>query len=108
MSNIRPIDKKYRNSDFYRKPGSFKEVDEEYKGTDPIRIPVCDASVLGIFDAYFLNINDPFDEIEPYDEDDMVMKVPMIFILRLDDGKTYLVNTEGYNYCRYVMPCVVY
>lgn len=27
---------------------------------------------------------------------------PIVFILKLDDDHTYLVNTEGYTYCRYI------
>ena len=29
----------------------------------------------------------------------------MLFILHRPNGKTYLVNTEGFNYCRYIIEC---
>ena len=43
-----------------------------------------------------LNISNPLDDIAP------AFKYFRFFVLRRD-GKIYLVNTEGYEYCRYLV-----
>jgi DNA-directed RNA polymerase subunit L len=63
-------------------------------------ISAADAAVMGVVDAASIDVHDPFDTL-PSD-----LARQMVFIIKVGE-KHYLVNTEGYDYCRYIMPCVV-
>ena len=39
--------------------------------------------------------------------DDVSESLGQYFVLRLNDGTEVMVNTEGYDYCRYFVPIVV-
>jgi hypothetical protein len=58
------------------------------------------ATDLGIFTAAQLGINNPLEDISNS------IIVPMVFVLDVD-GQMYIVNTEGYNWCRYITPCII-
>lgn len=88
---IRDIEHLYRH-DFGRKRGFFNSTDR------PIKVPKEDAEELGIYDAKEHNIEGTFDELWE--------NAPLVFILNVD-GKPWLVNTEGYEYCRYIVPCEI-
>ena len=95
-TTIRPIDSKYRYHNFFRKPTSFSEVTET--NIPAVNIPVHLAQELGMFTTEELGIEGTFDSFK--------IATPMVFIVSVN-GKQYLINTEGYNYCRYVLPCVI-
>lgn len=81
---------------FGRKCGSFKEADEVTRVT----LPANEAAILGIFDADELGVADPFDDIPK------ALSNQMVFILKRGE-KHYLINTEGFSYCRYTAPCTI-
>ena len=95
--SFRDIELKYRDYNFVRKPLSFEESKE--MRPEPQMVPLDDAKQLGVYSAEQLEVYGPFDDI--------IGKVPLIFVLTYEND-TYLVNTEGHNYCRYVLPCKVY
>lgn len=88
---IRDIEQLYRH-DYGRKQGVFESNER------PVKIPAKDAKELGIFDASEDDIEGTFDKLWSNHQ--------MIFIL-IVEGKHWLVNTEGYDYCRYIVPCVI-
>ena len=90
-----PLVAKYRHSRG-RKSDQFSEVDHEAA----LPISAADAAVLGVVDAASIGVQDPFDDL-PSD-----LARQMVFIIKVGE-KHYLVNTEGYDYCRYIMPCVI-
>lgn len=86
---------KYRHSRG-RKCDRFTEVD----GAAALPISAADVAVLGVVDAASIGVQTPFDNL-PSD-----LARQMVFIIKVGENH-YLVNTEGYDYCRYIMPCVV-
>ena len=91
----REIDKLYRYKlDYTRKPLSFEEVDQDWINRVPVSTK--DANELGVYYAEDLEIERPMDTF--------AIPTPLVFVINYDD-KTYIVNTEGFNYCRYVAPC---
>jgi hypothetical protein len=90
----RSIANRYRH-DYNRKSDSFEEID----GPELI-VAQQDADAMGVYDADALGVEDPFDDIPERLGDQMV------FILKFNDV-LYLVNTEGYSYCRYVAKCKI-
>lgn len=78
-----------------RKCGDWSEADSE----EPILMGIEFAEKLGIFDVS--PASSPFDQLpEKF--------AGGIFVARIrGTNKMYVVNTEGYNYCRYVAPCKI-
>jgi len=82
---------------FDRKPAGFNEVTETVQ--NEVNILINDMiSVLPRYRASQLGIKKPLD----YFKKSFINKLPMLFILELN-GKEYLINTEGFNYCRTVL-----
>ena len=88
-----PIQQKYAHGQG-RKCGSFSDVDN-----DPvIKINKADLGHLEVHAASEIGVETPFD--------DLSSNMPQVFIL-LHGGQNYLVNTEGFSYCRYIARCKV-
>ena len=87
---------KYRH-DCNRKSTTIEEVDDTV-----IVVPKQDAEVMGIYKAESLGLTaeDPFGDLPDR------LANQMVFILEVD-GVLYLINTEGYSYCRYVAKCEI-
>jgi hypothetical protein len=85
---------RYRH-DYNRKSSSFEDID----GPE-IVVTQQDADAMGIYDADAIGVEDPFDDIPERLGDQAV------FILRFKDA-LYLINTEGFSYCRYVAKCKI-
>lgn len=79
-----------------RKCGSFAEVDND----ETMVLPFSEAHRLGVYGAEELGVVEPFSDLPKRLADQLV------FVLLFND-KHYLVNTEGFAYCRYIMPCVI-
>lgn len=80
-----------------RKCSSFEEAEDDTHVT----ISADDAAVLGIYDADRMGITDPSADDLP-----RVLTDRMVFILKRG-AKHYLINTEGYYYCRYTALCTI-
>lgn len=94
LDNITEDEYRLIRHDQGRKVGSFADVQNDEK----IEITADLMNRLGVLDMS--ETDDPNDDLpEEYADS--------VFVARLPDGKLFLVNTEGYNYCRYVAPCVI-
>lgn len=80
--------------DFGRKCGEFSEADHY----PPVAVPAELVTRLGVMEME--EGDDPFMELPDRFADS-------IFIARFPNDKLYLVNTEGFSYCRYIVPCTV-
>ena len=87
--------KMYRHSR-NRKRTQFSDCDLD----TPIFVAPDDAEDLGVHNATDMGVVTPFDEVSD------ALAHQMVFIIKVGE-KLYLVNTEGYNYCRYITPCVI-
>lgn len=81
----------YEAAPFIRKPSTFNQAK---LSSGPFRIKIEKLKDLIVFDAKMIGIRTPFCSISD--------KMPQYFILT-KAGKKYLVKTEGYDYCRYVL-----
>lgn len=77
-----------------RKSSTFSEV----AGETPMVISQEDADILGVYEL--LHVSTPFSDL-PKELADRI-----VFVLN-HEGALYLINTEGFNYCRYVAPCTI-
>jgi hypothetical protein len=88
--DIDDVQAHYRHS-YGRKLSDWSLVDEQEA---VVEISWDDARQLTSLDRHVHAIDNPFSDL-PTD-------TPMIFLLK-DGDRTYLINTEGYNYCRYAV-----
>ena len=86
---------KYRHSRGCKR-NQFSDVDD----AAALPISAADAAAIGVVDATTISVHDPFDTLPGH------LAQQMVFIIKVGE-KHYLVNTEGYDYCRYIMPCVI-
>ena len=81
---------------FGRKLGEFSEAN----GGPVIKLSADLVYRLGVLDLFPDDEPSPFDQLPDQFADS-------VFVARFPGGKMYLVNTEGYSYCRYITPCTV-
>lgn len=88
------LNSRLRNLDFFRKPSSFEELDNlpvEYITQEEVdSLEIADATELGIENPFCAHNMGNF----------------MLFILNYND-QMYLVNSEGHDYCRYVVAVAI-
>lgn len=86
--------------DQFRKEGSFEACVPE---TGPVVLTETEWE--SIPHKAFPMVNTPFDEL-PFKHMSTEKMGLWLFILHSRNGKTYLINTEEFNYCRYAVECV--
>lgn len=86
---------KFRKLQYDRKPATWDEVNKAISWTENKKHL---KHLIRYYtdNLWFENDPEPFTTFN-YQPDDM------IFILEILDGNTYLIKTEGYDYCRYAM-----
>jgi hypothetical protein len=82
---------------FDRKPATFNEVTDTVQGEVNTLVDEI-LSGLPRYNYSQLGIKNPLD----YFKESFRDKLPMLFILEIK-GNEYLINTEGFNYCRTVL-----
>lgn len=73
-----------------RKEESFNSPDVD---TEEVVLPKEAYDAFKKYDQEQIGVADPFSDLPEH--------IDMVFILRLADGREVIVNTEGFNYCRY-------
>jgi hypothetical protein len=68
---------------------------------DPIVVDRADVDQLEQYSSTDLGIRTPMDELSFPDDNK-----PVVFLIT-HRGRMYMVNTEEYDYCRYVLPVVI-
>jgi hypothetical protein len=98
MKNLKQktINKILKNGSFYFKPANFKEVKTDlFEGYKDFIFELLET--LPVFNIEQLGIKKPIDLFNAENID-----IPVLFVLEHRDNK-YLINTAGFNYCRYVI-----
>jgi hypothetical protein len=98
MKNLKQktVNKILLNGSFEQKPASFKEVKTDlYTGYNGFISELLET--MPVFTIEQLGIKRPIDFFKVKN-----INVPVLFILETPQSK-YLINTAGFNYCRYVI-----
>jgi DUF1009 family protein len=98
MKNLKQktINKILLEGSFERKPANFKDVKTDlYTAYNMFIFELLET--LPVFTNKQLGIKRPIDFFKAKN-----INVPLLFILETPESK-YLINTEGFNYCRYVI-----
>ena len=98
MKNLKQktINKILLEGSFVRKPANFKDVKTDlYTAYNMFIFELLET--LPVFTIEQLGIKNPIDFFKPKN-----INVPALFILETPESK-YLINTAGFNYCRYVI-----
>jgi hypothetical protein len=98
MKNLKQkaLNKILVNGSFCYKPTSFKDVETDlFEGYKEFILELLET--LPVFTTKQLGIKRPIDSFNAENID-----IPILFILK-DGYNKYLINTAGFNYCRYVI-----
>ena len=91
---------------FTRKPGDWDEANKmdfdeankvciEVTGTQLTKLPIYG-------EEYVYGEINEMDDVSPFDDVPTSLADEMIFLLVFKNGRVFVVNTEGFSYCRYV------
>ena len=92
---------------FNRKPCNWNEVDSaDYTTVNNFLHEQLsfDLSILPTYDQDF--VYGDWDDFTPFDDISDRFREEMIFAIQMNNGRFFLINTEGFGYCRYVFELI--
>ena len=93
---------------FSRKPGNWDDVnggDYNLLNDSLNENLSLDLSILPSYPQDFV-YGDDWDNFTPFDDISDRFREEMIFLIQMNNGRLFLINTEGFGYCRYVFELI--